>query len=71
MIHVEALTVTITYSDVHPERVRFLQAMLEVMNVAWNDGQTAQVTTLAAGMPFQLVTGSFRAGDEPACSGVS
>ena len=71
VIHVEALTVTITYSDVHPERVRFLQAMLEVMNVAWNDGQTAQVTTLAEGMPFQLVTGSFRAGDAAGVQGVS
>ena len=26
VIHVEALTVTVTYSDVHPERVRFFQA---------------------------------------------
>lgn len=67
VIHVEALTVTVTYSDVHPERVRFLRDMLAPMKVSWDDGRSAQVATLAAGMPFQLVTGSFAAMDAADC----
>jgi len=67
VIHVEALTVTVTYSDVHPERVQFLRNMLAPMNVSWDDGRSAQVATLAAGMPFQLVTGAFVAADAADC----
>ncbi|HEX3991377.1 MAG TPA: DUF47 family protein [Acetobacteraceae bacterium] len=67
VIHVEALTVTVTYSDVHPERVQFLRNMLAPMNVSWDDGRSAQVATLAAGMPFQLVIGSFVAADAADC----
>ncbi len=67
VIHVEALTVTVTYSDVHPERVRFLRDMLAPMNLSWDEGRSAQVATLAAGMPFQLVTGSYRAADAADC----
>ena len=67
VIHVEALTVTVTYSDVHPERVEFLRNMLAPMNVSWGDERSAQVTTLAAGMPFQLVIGSFVAADAEDC----
>lgn len=67
VIHVEALTVTVSYSDVHPERVRFLRDMLATTRVAWEDERTARAATLAAGMPFQLVTGSFQAADETDC----
>ena len=67
VIHIEALIVTVTYSDVHPERVRFFQDMLAPMNVAWDGARSAQSATLAAGMPFQLITGSFLAADEAEC----
>jgi uncharacterized protein Yka (UPF0111/DUF47 family) len=67
VIHVEALTVALTYSDVHPERVQFLRDMLAETNVTWSGGREAQMAELAAGMPFQLVTGTFRADDEAAC----
>src|ERR1019366_7269346 len=68
VIHVEALTVTVTYSDVHPERVRFLRDMLAPMKLSWGDERTARATTLAEGMPFQLVTGSFQAADATDCA---
>ena len=67
VIHVEALTVTVTYSDVHPERVQFLRAMLAPMNVVWDDGRSEQVATFAAGMPFQLASGSLVAADAAHC----
>ena len=67
VIHVEALRVTVTYSDVHPERVGFLRDLLAPMNVSWEEAHTAQAATLAAGMPFQLVTGSFQAADAADC----
>jgi hypothetical protein len=67
VIHGEALTVTVTCSDVHPERMQFLRNMLAPMNVSWDDGRSAQVATLAAGMPFQLVTGTFVATDAADC----
>lgn len=67
VIHVDALTVTITYSDVHPERVQFLRNMLAPMSVSWDDGRSSQVATLAAGMPFQLVTGTYVAADAAGC----
>ena len=67
VIHVEALTVTVTYSDVHSERVQFLRNMLAPMNVSWDGGRSAQTATLAAGMPFQLVTGTLQAADAADC----
>jgi uncharacterized protein Yka (UPF0111/DUF47 family) len=67
VIHIEALTVSITYSDVHPERVQFLKDMLAAENVAWGDASTTRAATLAEGMPFQLIVGSRTAKDEADC----
>jgi uncharacterized protein Yka (UPF0111/DUF47 family) len=67
VIHVEALTVTVTYSDVHPERVRFLRDMLAPMEIDWGEERSARTATLAEGLPFQLLTFTFRAADEADC----
>jgi uncharacterized protein Yka (UPF0111/DUF47 family) len=67
VIHVEALTVTVTYSDVHPERVRFLRDMLTPMNVSWGDERTERSASLAEGLPFQLVTFTMPAADPADC----
>jgi uncharacterized protein Yka (UPF0111/DUF47 family) len=64
VIHVTADAVDITYSDVHPERLRFLQEMLAGFDVAWSGQQQRHVAALAAGDPFTLVTGRFAARDE-------
>jgi len=63
VIHVEGMAVQLTYTDVHLERLRFLQAMLQRFKLSWGAGQTGQVATLADGEPFHLVVGSYVATD--------
>ena len=60
----EDLTVTVTYTDVHPERLAFFQDMLKPRGVMWESQRTA---TLAAGAPFYLATGARDAADEAGC----
>lgn len=64
VVHVEGLTVTVTYTDVHPERLAFFQSLLDRFQPAW---QTARPGTLGAGNAFELTTGTYTAADEPAC----
>ncbi len=64
VIHVRALVVNVTYTDVHAERLAFFQSMLESRGVKWESTRTA---VLAAGAPFYLATGSLTAKDEQAC----
>ena len=64
VIHVEGLTVSVTYTDVHPERLAFFQDMLKPHAVIWESGRTG---ALAAGAPFYLATGRIEAADAEAC----
>ena len=64
VIHVEGLVVSVTYTDIHPERVAFFQSLLDRYNPEW---EAAQPATLAAGAAFHLVTGRYTAPDEAAC----
>lgn len=64
VIHVEGLAVSVTYTDVHPERLSFFQNMLKSRGVAWEGSRTA---ALAADAPFYMATGRFTAPDEAAC----
>jgi uncharacterized protein Yka (UPF0111/DUF47 family) len=64
VIHVQDLTVTVTYTDVHPERLAFFQEMLKPSGVTWEAQRTA---VLAAGEPFYLATGTMTASDDAAC----
>ena len=64
VIHVEKLSVSVTYTDVHPERLAFFQDLLKPHGVKWQADQTAM---LAAGVPFYLATGVFEAKDAEAC----
>jgi uncharacterized protein Yka (UPF0111/DUF47 family) len=64
VIHVERLSVSVTYTDVHLERLAFFQDMLKPHGVKWQGDQTAM---LAAGAPFYLATGVFDAADAETC----
>jgi uncharacterized protein Yka (UPF0111/DUF47 family) len=64
VVHVEALTVSVTYTDVHPERLAFFQGLLARFAPSW---ESARAGSLAAGAGFQLVTGRYPAADEAAC----
>ena len=66
VIHVVGLTVSVTYTDVHVERLVFFQEMLKPRNVVWEGSQTA---VLAAGSPFYMATGRFEAANAAECRG--
>ena len=63
VLHVEGLAAQLTYADVHPERLRFLQAMLASFPLSWGAAQTRMVAGLAEGAPFQLAIGRLEAAD--------
>ena len=64
VIHVKDLTVSVTYTDVHAERLAFFQDMLKPRGVTWDQQRTA---VLAAGAPFYLATGRIEAADADGC----
>jgi uncharacterized protein Yka (UPF0111/DUF47 family) len=64
VIHVEALTVSVTYTDVHPERVAFFKEMLQPQAVTWDKESTA---TLAGGAAFYMAIGHVVAKDTDGC----
>jgi uncharacterized protein Yka (UPF0111/DUF47 family) len=62
--HVEGLTVNVTYTDVHAERLAFFQDMLKPFKIIWEKQRT---DVLAAGSAFTLATGRLEAADAAAC----
>jgi uncharacterized protein Yka (UPF0111/DUF47 family) len=64
VIHVQGISVSVTYTDIHPERLAFFQDMLKAHAVKWQSNRTA---ALAAGAPFYLATGAYDAADADAC----
>jgi len=63
VIHVEGASVQLTHTDVHPERIHFLREMLKPYAVSWGEERSQQTDSLAAGLPFLMITGRFDAGD--------
>jgi len=57
VIHVKQRTVTVTYTDVHPERLEFLQQMLKNQPITWERQREA---ALASNEPFYMTTGRAR-----------
>ncbi len=64
VIHVQDLAVSVTYTDVHNERLVFFQEMLKPQHVTWEGSRTA---VLAAGSPFYMATGRLEAKTAEAC----
>jgi hypothetical protein len=64
VIHVVELAVSVTYTDVHPERLAFFKDMLRPEAVTWDKESTA---VLAAGSPFFMATGHIEAKDTDSC----
>lgn len=63
VIHIEERKVSLTYSDVHLERLQFFSSLLDSFPVTWTNPNSSQSATLAGGAPFFLSTGSFEAKD--------
>ncbi|MGD0075037.1 MAG: DUF47 family protein [Candidatus Binataceae bacterium] len=64
VIHVQDSAISVTYTDIHPERLAFFQDMLRPCSVTWESDRTA---VLAAGAPFYLATGRIEATDADRC----
>lgn len=65
VIHVEAaaagaVTVSVTYTDVHPERLAFFESMLSPRGTSW---ESVRTDVLTVGEPFYLATGTHVAQD--------
>ncbi len=54
VIHVKQLIATVTYTDVHRERLAFFQEMLKTQAITWDQDREA---ALIAKEPFYLTTG--------------
>ena len=63
VIHVEDSAISVTYTDVHPERLAFFQDMLKPRSVKWESGRTSVLD----GAPFYMTTGRFEATDADGC----
>jgi uncharacterized protein Yka (UPF0111/DUF47 family) len=63
VIHVSGLTVTLTYTDVHAERLAFFQQMFRTQSVIWNQELEPR---LSDNEPFYLTTGLAETADEAA-----
>ena len=65
VIHVEAGVVSVTYSDVHADRLAFFQSMLAADGFCWSVGAPA---ALADGEAVVVGSGQAAAGDPEACA---
>lgn len=63
VIHVIEHNVTITYSDVHAERLEFFKRMVGVRSVHWDDTRSRQTPSLHQGSAFYLSIGTFGPAD--------
>jgi uncharacterized protein Yka (UPF0111/DUF47 family) len=62
VVHVEGLTTTVHYTDVHGERLRFLQRVLDGWGVEWSASRAGRTEGMEA---YEACTGTFRAADDP------
>jgi len=60
VIHIEELSVSLTYTDVHLPRLMFLQSLLERWNLSWTDTRSRSDAEFAEGI-YHISTGVFRA----------
>jgi uncharacterized protein Yka (UPF0111/DUF47 family) len=63
VVHVEGRAVTLTYTDVHGQRLAFLQSLLAVFPVAWSAASGRTVPASLGGGGYFLTVGRFEAGD--------
>jgi len=61
VVHVQSLAVTVTYTDIHIQRLMFFQSLFERMNVKWEDTRSKKTTGLADGDVYHLSIGQFSA----------
>jgi uncharacterized protein Yka (UPF0111/DUF47 family) len=60
MLHVEGLTATLTYTDVHAQRLAFFKSLLKPFAVQWTTPQARRSENLAEGEDYYLSVGVFQ-----------
>ena len=65
VVHVEGLTVSVTYTDVHLQRLIFFQSLFERAQVKWEDTRSRRDATLEDEL-YHLSLGTFSAADRGA-----
>jgi uncharacterized protein Yka (UPF0111/DUF47 family) len=63
VVKVKGLGVTVTYTDVHLPRLRFLQALLSESGIAWEEVRSRQAAAVGDGDLFYLSHGEFAGAD--------
>ena len=63
VVHVSGLTATVTYSDVHLERLLFFQSLFEKFAVHWEETRSRRESGLNEGGIYHLCLGSYKARD--------
>jgi len=66
VVKVTGLTVTVTYTDVHAQRLRFFQNALALAGMVWEEARARQAAGLAGNDLFYVAAGKFAAADENA-----
>lgn len=61
VIHVEGMTVRVTYTEVHSERMRFFQDMLSRYAVLWSEERKGRLADKSEDGDFTMLVGSFEA----------
>ena len=68
VIHVQDHLITVTYTDIHPERLAFFQSLLKPRGFIWSPSRPAQLAQETPfDSPFCLATGERQAEDGAAC----
>jgi uncharacterized protein Yka (UPF0111/DUF47 family) len=63
VVHIEGNRATVTYTDVHPERLTFFQALLAPFAVNWSAASAQPQTEITADGAYQLAVGTYAATD--------
>jgi len=66
VVRVTDLVVSITYTDVHLQRLLFFQALLTPWPVSWEDTRSRSDEAIEGGL-YHLASGRFEAADEAEC----
>ena len=66
VVKVAGLTATVTYTDVHAQRLRFFQNALALAGMIWEEARARQAAGLADNDLFYVAAGKFAAADESA-----
>jgi len=63
VLHVEGLVATLTYTDVHANRLGFFQDLFKSFDVRWDDTRTRHDRNLAGAADYYLCSGRYEAAD--------